>query len=82
MDEKKMVKTKEWEGMEKLVGSSFKTAKHLWSVPVGAAGLLFWLLALVAVLSPQNLWTAVIALGFGAWFVVKAKRELKEKEGK
>lgn len=82
MEEKKLVKTKEWEGMEKLVNSSYKTARHLWSVPMGSAGLLFWLLALIAVLSPQKLWVAGLALGFGAWFIVKAKKELKEKEGK
>ena len=83
MEEKgKLVKTREWEGMERLVNTSFKTIKHLWSVEVGAAGLLFWLLALVSALSPQKLWTAGLALGFGAWFLVKAKKELKLKEGK
>lgn len=73
-------KTKEWQGLENILSKTTKEVKHLWSVPIGMAGLLFWVAALSIALKPE--YGAVICFGFGLIFVFKAKKQLKAMEVK
>lgn len=56
------------------------TFMQIVSIPIGLAGLLFWLVAFLTAIDKN--WGMILAFGFGFWFVMKAKREYKEKEVK
>jgi len=56
--------------------SVIEVLQEVASKPVGVAGLLMWLTAIVSAIDKS--WGILLAFGFGLWFVVKAKKELKE----
>ena len=79
MEEKgKLKETEEFKALKRMGGSVWDLVKQVKTVPVGVAGLLFFVVALVAAFN--NMYGAVLALGFGFWFIIKAKKELKAKE--
>lgn len=81
MDEKKdgkLVESNEYKVVKRITSSGLEQVKHLWGVPVGSAGLLFWVLAIITALNAK--WGALIAFGFGVVFVYRAKKELKAKQ--
>lgn len=79
MDDKKELKeTEEFKALKRTGSSVIELIKEVKTVPVGVAGLLFFVVAIVAAFN--NMYGAVLALGFGFWFIVKAKKEIKAKE--
>lgn len=71
-----MEETKEFKAVKGMAGKGFETAKHLWTVPLGQAGLLVWLVALVCALDKPL--GVGIGFGVGLWFVYRANKELKK----